>query len=62
MAVRVLVVDDLGEHVATSLDPMPTTVYLEDSAALLGLALAPAALLLHLVTGSAIWDGAASCS
>jgi hypothetical protein len=37
-------------------------VYLEDSAALLGLALAPAALLLHLVTGSAIWDGAASCS
>jgi cation diffusion facilitator family transporter len=51
---------DLGEHVATSSDPMPTTVFLEDSAALVGLALALAALLLHLVTGSAVWDGAAS--
>jgi cation diffusion facilitator family transporter len=51
---------NLGEHVATSSDPMPTTVYLEDAAALVGLALALAALLLHLVTGSAIWDGAAS--
>jgi cation diffusion facilitator family transporter len=51
---------DLGEHVATSSDPMPTTVFLEDSAALVGLALALAALVLHLVTGSAMWDGAAS--
>jgi cation diffusion facilitator family transporter len=51
---------DLGEHVATSSDPMPTTVFLEDSAALVGLALALAALLLHLVTRSAVWDGAAS--
>jgi cation diffusion facilitator family transporter len=51
---------DLGEHVVTSSDPMPTTVFLEDSAALVGLALALAALLLHLVTGSAVWDGAAS--
>jgi Co/Zn/Cd efflux system component len=51
---------DLGEHVATSSDPMPTTVFLEDSAALVGLALALVALVLHLVTGSAVWDGAAS--
>jgi divalent metal cation (Fe/Co/Zn/Cd) transporter len=35
-------------------------VFLEDSAALVGLALALMALLLHLVTGSAVWDGAAS--
>jgi cation diffusion facilitator family transporter len=51
---------DLGEHIATSSDPTPTTVFLEDSAALIGLALALAALLLHLLTGSAVWDGAAS--
>jgi hypothetical protein len=35
-------------------------VFLEDTTALVGLALALAALLLHLVTGSAVWDGAAS--
>jgi divalent metal cation (Fe/Co/Zn/Cd) transporter len=35
-------------------------VFLEDSAALVGLALALVALLLHLVTGSAVWDGVAS--
>jgi cation diffusion facilitator family transporter len=51
---------ELGEYVATSSDPTPTTVFLEDSAALVGLALALAALLLHLITGSAVWDGAAS--
>jgi cation diffusion facilitator family transporter len=51
---------NLGEYVATSSDPTPTTVFLEDSAALVGLALALAALLLHLLTGSAVWDGAAS--
>ena len=43
---------------STSSDPMRTTVFLEDSAALVGLALA--AQLLHPVTGSAVWDGAAS--
>ena len=48
---------DLGRHVVTSSDPMPTTVFLEDSAALVGLALALVALLLHAVTGSAMWDG-----
>ena len=51
---------DLGEYVATSSDPTPTTVFLEDSAALVGLGLALAALLLHIATGSAVWDGAAS--
>jgi Cation efflux family len=51
---------DLGEYVAVSSDPAPATVFLEDSAALVGLALALAALVLHLVTGSAVWDGAAS--
>jgi cation diffusion facilitator family transporter len=51
---------DLGEYVAVSSDPTPTTVFLEDTTALVGLALALAALLLHLVTGSAVWDGAAS--
>jgi cation diffusion facilitator family transporter len=51
---------DLGEYVAVSSDPTPTTVFLEDSAALVGLALALMALVLHLVTGSAVWDGAAS--
>lgn len=50
----------LGEHVATSSNPTPTTVFLEDSAALIGLALALAALILHAVTGSAIPDGIAS--
>ena len=51
---------DLGAYVATSSDPTPATVFLEDSAALVGLALALAGLALHLVTGSATWDGAAS--
>jgi cation diffusion facilitator family transporter len=51
---------DLGEYMAVSSDPTPTTVFLEDSAALVGLALALVALVLHLVTGSAVWDGAAS--
>jgi cation diffusion facilitator family transporter len=48
------------EHLNRSSDPSATTVYLEDSAALIGVALALAALLLHLITGSAVWDAAAS--
>jgi cation diffusion facilitator family transporter len=51
---------DLGEYVATSSDPTATAVFLEDSAALIGLALALVALLLHVLTGSAVWDGVAS--
>lgn len=41
-------------------DPTAATVFLEDSAALVGLALALAALGLHAWTGSAMWDGASS--
>jgi cation diffusion facilitator family transporter len=41
-------------------DPAPKTVFLEDSAALVGLVLAFAGLCLHQLTGSAIWDGLAS--
>jgi len=48
------------EHLSRSSDPSATTVYLEDSAALIGIALAFVALLLHLITGSAVWDAAAS--
>jgi cation diffusion facilitator family transporter len=51
---------DLGEYLVTSSDPTPTAVFLEDSAALVGIALALAALGLHIMTGSALWDGAAS--
>jgi cation diffusion facilitator family transporter len=51
---------DLGEYLVTSSDPTPTAVFLEDSAALVGIALALAALVLHIMTGSALWDGAAS--
>jgi cation diffusion facilitator family transporter len=51
---------DLGAYLAISSDPTPTAVFLEDSAALVGIALALAALVLHLTTGSAVWDGAAS--
>jgi divalent metal cation (Fe/Co/Zn/Cd) transporter len=51
---------DLGEYLVTSSDPTPTAVFLEDSAALVGVALALAALVLHVTTGSAVWDGVAS--
>jgi cation diffusion facilitator family transporter len=51
---------DLGEYLVTSSDPTPTAVFLEDSAALVGIVLALAALVLHIATGSALWDGAAS--
>lgn len=51
---------ELGDYIATSSNPTPTTVFLEDTAALIGLALALAALVLHAATGSAIPDGIAS--
>jgi cation diffusion facilitator family transporter len=50
----------LGEYLTTSSNPTPTTVFFEDSAALIGLTLALAALVLHATTGSAIPDGIAS--
>ncbi len=51
---------DLGDYIATSANPTPTTVFLEDTAALIGLGLALAALILHAATGSAVPDGVAS--
>ncbi|WET79499.1 cation diffusion facilitator family transporter [Amycolatopsis sp. QT-25] len=41
-------------------DPAPKTVLFEDSAALIGLLLAFAGIGLHHLTGSQVWDGAAS--
>jgi cation diffusion facilitator family transporter len=51
---------DISTYVATSSNPTPTTVFYEDTAALIGLVLALAALLLHWATGSAVPDGVAS--
>ena len=51
---------DISTYIATSSNPTPTTVFYEDTAALIGLALAFAALLLHWWTGSAVPDGIAS--
>jgi cation diffusion facilitator family transporter len=48
------------EHLIRASDPSATTVYLEDSGALVGIALALLALILHMVTGWAWWDAAAS--
>lgn len=41
-------------------DPTVTSVFFEDSAALIGLLLAGAGVALHQLTGSAVWDGVAS--
>jgi len=51
---------DLADHVATSSNPTPTTVFFEDTAALIGLALALLALILHMTTGSAVPDAIGS--
>jgi cation diffusion facilitator family transporter len=48
------------EYVRMTDDPTAKSVLFEDSAALVGLLLAAAGLGLHLLTGSAIWDGVAS--
>ena len=45
------------QHIRASKDPSVTTVFAEDSAALVGLALAAAGVGLHHVTGNAAWDG-----
>jgi cation diffusion facilitator family transporter len=50
----------LRVYLRRSSDPTPTTVFYEDSAAVIGIALATAGLVLHQVTGSAIPDAAAS--
>jgi cation diffusion facilitator family transporter len=51
---------DLADHVLTSSNPTPTTVFLEDSAALIGIGLAATALLVHATTGWAAVDGVGS--
>jgi cation diffusion facilitator family transporter len=50
----------LAQHLALGSDPTAATVFLEDTAALIGLGLALPALVLHAVTGSALWDAGAS--
>jgi cation diffusion facilitator family transporter len=50
----------VSQHLVRSSDPSATTVYLEDSAALVGLTLALVALVLHLLTGQNFWDAIAS--
>jgi cation diffusion facilitator family transporter len=47
-------------HLRTTDDPTVKTVFYEDTAALIGLVLAFAGVGLHLLTGSALWDGLAS--
>ncbi len=48
------------EHIVETPDPTVKTVAFEDTAALLGLALAAAGLGLHALTGSPVWDAVAS--
>jgi cation diffusion facilitator family transporter len=48
------------EHLRRASDPSATTVFLEDSAALVGLVVALVALLLHAATGWAAWDAIGS--
>jgi cation diffusion facilitator family transporter len=50
----------LPQQLARGSDPTAATVFLEDTAALIGLGLALPALILHAVTGSAWWDAGAS--
>jgi cation diffusion facilitator family transporter len=50
----------LAEHLERSSDPTAPTVFLEDSAALVGLSMALVALVLHQLTGWATWDAGAS--
>ncbi|HEY1487780.1 MAG TPA: cation diffusion facilitator family transporter [Micromonosporaceae bacterium] len=47
-------------YLRRSSDPTPTTVFYEDTAAVIGIALAAVGLALHQVTGSAVPDAAAS--
>jgi cation diffusion facilitator family transporter len=50
----------MRHHLRHSSDPSATTVFLEDTAALIGLAVALAALVLHAATGWAGWDAVGS--
>ena len=48
------------EHVLATSDPTVRAVFFEDAAALIGLVLATAGIVLHQVTGAAIWDALGS--
>ena len=50
---------DTLEHLRTTPDPTAKTVAFEDTAALIGIALAALGVTLHAVTGQGFWDGAA---
>src|SRR4051794_7718940 len=50
----------LAAYLRTPRDPTINSVLLEDSAALIGLALAGGGVALHQLTGNALWDGVAS--
>ncbi len=49
-----------SQHLRSTTDPTAKTVAFEDSAALVGIALAATGVTLHVVTGQGFWDGAAS--
>lgn len=51
---------DVLQHVLATSDPTVRAVFFEDAAALLGLLLAAAGILLHQLTGSAVWDALGS--
>jgi divalent metal cation (Fe/Co/Zn/Cd) transporter len=51
---------DVRRQLFATTDPAATTVFIEDSAALVGLALAGAGVALHQVTGDRYWDSLAS--
>jgi cation diffusion facilitator family transporter len=52
----------MRHHLRHASDPSATTVFLEDTAALIGLAIALVALVLHATTGWAGWDAVGSMS
>ncbi|MFN8149254.1 MAG: cation diffusion facilitator family transporter [Candidatus Nanopelagicales bacterium] len=51
---------DADELIDVTTDPTPITVYFEDSAAIVGVAVAIAAMLLHWLTGQELWDAGGS--
>jgi cation diffusion facilitator family transporter len=50
----------MTQHLLRASDPSAPTIYLEDTAALAGIALALLALALHVITGQTVWDAAGS--
>lgn len=51
---------DVLDHVLHTSDPTVRAVFFEDAAALAGIVIATAGILLHQLTGSAVWDAAGS--